>query len=112
MILHQKHHKTLEEYVLDNMEKPIILNCIILIRNFIESLMDLLYKEVMLVILVAKVDSLSMEGLLMIKISQGHILVLDCFPWPIVEETQIRHNFSSRSKHVPILMENTLYLDK
>lgn len=74
--------------------------------------MVLLFKVVTYPILVARVGSLSMEGHLLTKTSQEHTHVQGYCQWRIVEGIPIRHNFSSRWKHVHILMANMLYLDK
>lgn len=57
--------------------------------------MVLLFKVVTYPTLVVRVGSLSMEGLLLTKTSQGLIHVRGCCQWRIVAETPTRHNFSS-----------------
>jgi hypothetical protein len=107
-----KRQKISEDSVLENMEKPITLNCITSTLNSTESLMALSYKEVILVTLVAREDTQSMEGLLLTKTSPGLTLVQACFLWQIAAGTQTHHSSLSHSRHALTLTVSMSSLDK
>ena len=94
MIWPLKLHRILEHYVVVSMVKSIIINYTILTLKFIESKMDLSYKEVLFQILEleAREDTQFMEEPSLIKISQEHILVQDYCQWITVVETQMLLN--------------------